>query len=273
MKQLTNLLSLNKQTNIIATILLLMSLCFVSCGGDDDGSNSKVVDGVNVNTGRKLVRLDINNPYTNSSEYVFKFRIDYDTKGRLSKVIRINSYKYENGTYIEIEAANELLNIDYDFRLIKYKSYSREFDCMFSLNEKGYISEIGGCRCKYDSYGYLTGTEDSRYIFSLAYEEGELIKSMVKNLTKDKIDITYITYGEDSSKGDLLFYMNTTTHFNGMRDVEAVLLFIAYQSGLFGKMTNHLTYLSKTSETSAVLQKKNEERGEQMLVRCAFKFE
>ena len=29
MKQLTNLLSLNKQTNIIATILLLMSLCFL----------------------------------------------------------------------------------------------------------------------------------------------------------------------------------------------------------------------------------------------------
>ena len=271
MKQLTNLLSLNKQTNIIATILLLMSLCFVSCGGDDDGSNSKVVDGVNVNTGRKLVRLDINNPYTNSSEYVFKFRIDYDTKGRLSKVIRTNDYRYENGKRVDVET--EWLNIDYDFRLIKYKSYSREFDCMFSLNEKGYISEIGGCRCKYDSYGYLTGTEDSRYIFSLAYEEGELIKSMVKNLTKDKIDITYITYGEDSSKGYLLFYMNTTTPLSGTRDVEAVLIFIAYQSGLFGKMTNHLTYLSKTSETSAVLQKKNEEKGEQMLVRCAFKFE
>ena len=262
MKQLTNLLSLNKQTNIIATILLLMSLCFVSCGGDDDGSNSKVVDGVNVNTGRKLVQLYIDD--------VYKLRIDYDMKGRLSKVIQINS-RYENGEQVDV--ATDILNVDYDFKLISYNYYNRKFDYMFSLNEKGYISEIGGCRCKYDSYGYLTGTENSDYIFSIAYEEGELVKAMVNNLTKDKIDITYIIYGEDPSKGDLLFYMNTTTPFGNMRNVEAVLLFIAYQSGLFGKMTNHLSYFSKSSETSAILKKKNEQKGKQMQVHCTFKYE
>ena len=125
MKQLTNLLSLNKQTNIIATILLLMSLCFVSCGGDDDGSNSKVVDGVNVNTGRKLVQLYIDD--------VYKLRIDYDMKGRLSKVIQINS-RYENGEQVDV--ATDILNVDYDFKLISYNYYNRKFDYMFSLNEK-----------------------------------------------------------------------------------------------------------------------------------------
>ena len=127
MKKLTNLLSLNKQANIIAAILLLMSLCFVSCGGDDDSSNSKVVDGVNVNTGRKLVRLDIHEPINNSyfglEEYIYKLRIDYDSKGRLSRVILTNDYKYENGKYVEIDATNMWLLLD----LSKHMMYQARF--------------------------------------------------------------------------------------------------------------------------------------------------
>lgn len=280
MKQLTNLLSLNKQTNIIATILLLMSLCFVSCGGDDDGSNSKVVDGVNVNTGRKLVRLDIHEPINNSyyglDEVVYKLRIDYDSKGRLSKVILTNDYKYENGKYVEIDATKELLNIDYDLKIVNiFKEWSYyKNDYMFSLNDKGYISQIANCGCTYDSYGYLTGVDSNSYIWTLAYSENELIKSMVNNLVKGKLDIYYMFYGEDRDKGELVFYMNAPTKgYNSKIAYQGVLCFIAYQAGLFGKMTNHCTYLSKSSETSAFFQKKNEQNNNTVDIHCTFKYE
>ena len=278
MKKLTFILSLNKQTNIIASILLLMTLSFFSCGGDDDGGNSKVVDGVNVNTGRKLVRLDIKDP--DNLENVYKLKIDYDTKGRLSKVILTNNYYYENGKWVEKDAALELLNMDYDFKLINFKIIyfkewrNIEYNYKFSLNDKGYISQIGDCNCTYDSYGYLIGADGDRYIWTLAYSEGELVKSQVKSLVKDNVSIYYMFYGEDSDKGELVFrmkapykgYMNTHAY-------QGVLCFIAYQAGLFGKMTNHCTYLSKSNETSAFFQKENEQDDNTIDVHCTFKFE
>ena len=99
----------------LLTISLVSSVSFgiTSCGGDDDGSSS-VIDGVNVNNGKKLTRLEIL-PETGSStttDYNYKLRVLYDSKGRLSSVIWTNGGKYENGKYIESEI--ELMKIDYD---------------------------------------------------------------------------------------------------------------------------------------------------------------
>ena len=162
----------------LLTISLVSSVSFgiTSCGGDDDGSSS-VIDGVNVNNGKKLTRLDIlleSNSSTTTGDYTVNLNVLYDSKGRLSSVIWTNGEKYENGKYIESEI--ELMKIDYDLRLVNiYPSLKY----MFSLNDKGYISQIASGSCTYDSYGYLTGVESLREICTLAYSEGELIKSLV----------------------------------------------------------------------------------------------
>ena len=256
----------------LLTISLVSSVSFgiTSCGGDDDGSSS-VIDGVNVNNGKKLTRLEIL-PETGSStttDYNYKLRVLYDSKGRLSSVIWTNGEKYENGKFIESEI--ELMKIDYDLRLVNiYPSLKY----MFSLNDKGYISQIASGSCTYDSYGYLTGVESLREICTLAYSEGELIKSLVSNLQNGNMQLYYMFYGENSSTGELMFYMNGEKHKTyGTNPIQAVMCFIAYQSGLFGKITNHCRYLSKSNETSAVLERNNEQNSNKFVVRCKFTYE
>ena len=90
----------------LLTISLVNSIGigFTSCEGDDDG-NSSVIDGVNVNNGKKLTELEILPP-TNSStttEKKYKLRVLYDSKGRMTNVIYTNAQKYENGTFSEGE--------------------------------------------------------------------------------------------------------------------------------------------------------------------------
>ena len=219
----------------------------------------------------ELTRLEIL-PETGSStttDYNYKLRVLYDSKGRLSSVIWTNGEKYENGKYIESEI--ELMKIDYDLRLVNiYPSLKY----MFSLNDKGYISQIASGSCTYDSYGYLTGVESLREICTLAYSEGELIKSLVSNLQNGNMQLYYMFYGENSSTGELMFYMNSEKHKTyGKNPIQAVMCFIAYQSGLFGKITNHCRYLTKSNETSAVLERNNEQNSNKFVVRCKFTYE
>ena len=259
----------------LLTISLVSSVGFgiTSCGGDDDG-NSSVIDGVNVNNGKKLTRLQILPESSSSSttDYNYKLSILYDSKGRLSNVIWTNGQKYENGKYTDVEI--ELMKIDYDLRFVYIFNVSSSLKYMFSLNDKGYISQIGNCSCTYDSYGYLTGVENITEIWSLAYNEGELIKSLVSKLKNGNMLLYYMFYGENSSTGELMFYMNGEKYETyGRNPIQAVMCFIAYQSGLFGKITNHCRYLSKSNNTSAVLERNNEQNSNKFVVRCKFTYE
>lgn len=84
----------------------------------------------------------------------------------------------------------------------------------------------------------------------------------------------YMFYGENSSTGELMFYMNGEKYEDyGRNVIQAVMCFIAYQSGLFGKITNHCRYLSKSNETSAVLERNNEQNNKKFVVRCKFTYE
>ena len=257
----------------LLTIALVSSVSFVltSCGGDDDGTSS-VIDGVNVNNGKKLSRLDINLNGVSSSVITEKLRIFYDSKGRLTNVIWTNGFKYENGKYSEGEV--DVMRIDYDLRVVNINDGYSSANYMFSLNDKGYISQIGNCSCSYDSYGYLTRVENVTEIWSLAYNEGELIKSLVSNLRNGNMQIYYMFYGDSSDSGELMFYMNSEKDKSyGRNPYQAVMSFIAYQSGLFGKITNHCTYLSRSNETSAVLQRNNEQNSNKTIIRCNFTYE
>ena len=181
--------------------------------------------------------------------------------------------KYENDKYSEYEVDVDIMRIDYDFRIVNISNGYSSANYMFSLNDKGYISQIGNCSCSYDSYGYLTRVEEFTEIWSLIYNEGELIKSLVNSLKHGNIEIYYMFYGENSDSGELVFYMNSEKEKRPRFSGQAVMCFIAYQSGLFGKITNHCTYLSRSNETSAALELGNEKNSNKYLVRCNFTFE
>ena len=267
---------------LIAMVLPLM----VACGGDDnDASNqSNIVDGFNINTGRKLLRLNIigsqddityyyNYGKLNKKDVQSEFNIEYDSKGRLSKVI------ITYPSYSEIVSNQEVLKIDYDLKVISVGSlYSNVMNFNFTLNKHGYISQFGNYSCTYDSYGYLTGVESIKDIWTLAYDEGELIKSAVNNLRS--IQLYYFFYGEDNNNGDLLFYMNNSSteryrDLGRQQDLQAVLCYIAYQAGLFGKITTHCTYLTKSNAASAIFNKKLEVNNKnfETKLNCSFVFE
>ena len=173
-------------------------------------------------------------------------------------------------TYAYTDAEVEVMKIDYDLRLV----ISNGLKYMFSFNDKGYISQIGNCSCTYDSYGYLTGVENTLEIWTLAYNEGELIKSLISNIKNGNMQLYYMFYSENSDSGELMFYMNSEKYEDYIRDpIRAVMSFIAYQSGLFGKITKHCSYLSRSNETSAVLEKNNEQDSRKFIVHCKFTYE
>lgn len=264
-----------KKLKILSMMMLLVMMLpfMVACGGDDDSKGSRIVDGVNVNNEKKLTRLEIQ-PQTssNTTDYSYILRVLYDSKGRLSNVVWTNGQKYENGKYIEAEI--NIMNIDYDLRVVNFYNGYSSLKYMFSLNDKGYISQIGNCSCTYDSYGYLTGVENITEIWTLAYNEGELTKSLVSNLRNGNMSIYYMFYGENSDSGELMFYMNSEKDEGyGRNTIQAVMCFIAYQSGLFGKITNHCRYLSKSNENSATLERINEQNSKKSVVRCKFSCE
>lgn len=262
-------------------LILVSIMCagLSSCGGDDEGGGApSIVDGINVNNGKKLVGLDVQEQIydINNRSNLYKLRASYDSKGRLSKIVWINGQKYENGKYIYGEV--ELVNIDYDLRLINFNSsyYNRKF--MFSVNNQGYFSQIGDCSLNYDSFGYLVGTENHAEKWSLSYNEGEFIKSMVNVFDRGRIHIYYMFYGEDRDKGELLFTLNSEKYqyaYYGSKSsisIQKAACFFAYHAGLFGKVTNRCTQLSKSNMTNAILERSGNNIYK-MITRCSFTFE
>jgi len=238
----------------------------VACSSDEGNELYKLVDGVNVTTGKKIVQLTINHKvpiYDRDTIITYNVKINYDSKGRLSRIIWINGHKYENNKYL-VNIDFEVIKIDYDFKMISF-NWGKEFnlkdpikkDYFFKLNKEGYISQIGDCSLTYDDYGYLIGVENTNYAWTLAYDKGEFIKSLVRILIDNKASFYYMFYGSDTNKGDLYFTLNTnsTNKFPSVSSVKGVMCFIAYQAGLFGKITTHCQYLSNSNETTATLQR------------------
>ncbi len=264
---------------VVLLPVVTLGIGLSACGDDDsNGSpNNNVVDGVSVVTGKKIKEIKILDYIRGKSTSVNNinttFKIDYDSKGRLSKVIRSDVSIYSADGNIETRDF-EYLSVDYDLRVAQiaegYLSY------MFMLNNKGCISQIGNCSCNYDEFGYLSGAETGNEVLTLAYSDGELIKSSVNNMAKGNIQLYYIYTGEDSNSGELYFTMNAPNK-RGYSDVEGIggirslLCFIAYQSGLFGKISKNCAVISNTS--TATFAKVLDQSEYNLTVHCSFKFE
>jgi len=258
------------QVVIFIMLTAVFNICVSSCSSSDDGGGTSVIDGVNVKNGKKLVKLDIQTETTmmDKPEYKLKIKIDYDSKNRLSKITCNEGKNSNNGKQIDEIIS---MKIDYDFKMVTLSDGTSSRNYMFALNDKGYISQIANYYCKYDSYGYLIGVENNKEMWSLAYNEGELIKSLYNY---KQMDIYYMFYGEDQKTGDLLFTINVERDNSyGNNSTVAAMYFIAYQAGLFGKITTHCTYLTRSNETAAILEKNTEKSKNKFRAYCSFTFE
>jgi hypothetical protein len=272
---------------MMSMLVLIAQAVFIACGGDgtDDGGNSEINGGVNVNKGKKLVKLKlIVDHYHDNTKYPWDIRISYDSQNRLSRIIAKNvTYKYidwDTGELVEHAVGDfDIAQIDYNLRTISlYPSKDYCFQYQFMLNNKGYISQIGTCSCIYDSEGYLIGVDSPKEIWSLSYDNGDIIKSVVDNLSLDKTKIFFYYYGEDPDKGELVFTMRDPdlsgqafewTHED--KGLRSLLSFIAYQSGLFGKISKNCSALSKSKNQEALFKRVGDNKTKE--VHCSFEYE
>lgn len=260
---------------------LMMMPLTTACGGDDDGgsdgdgSNGNVVDGVNVNTKKlkEITIIDYKDGNSQTTTLNYHFNITYDPKGRLSTVTLSDYTYYDNNSGVEKTTSVEMLKIDYDLHVAQINEVYRQASQMFTLNSKGYIAQIGKCTCSYDYDGYLTRVESNNEIWSLVYNDGDLLKSAVSKLAKGNIKMYYFFSGEDTNTGELYFRMNTPDNLvHNDNFTQSILSFIAYQSGLFGKISKFCTSLSKSNQSNAAFTKASESSSHQIVIHCSFKY-
>lgn len=236
-------------------MLMIMALPMMVACGDDD-SDSKNVGGVNVITGKKIVELSLTGVpsyYGGGWNSHITYIIEYDSEGRLKKIA---SKEIDNTSIY-----SEIASIDYELRILTYKSYyGSSIMFNFSLNNKGYIEQIGPCSLTYDQNGYLVGVEDLYGVSTLVYKDDDFIKSSVSPLLKGKTRLYYVSYGNATDKGDLYIRGQSTSDPKSRLsyDNRSVACFIAYQAGLFGKISKTIMNLKNEQQASAILDYKDD---------------
>ncbi len=230
-------------------LLVLISPVLVACGDDDDVPSK--ADGVNVYGGKKLIQMDL---WPEDSNIPNSFKIEYDSKGRLSKILnkgKASGY-YSNAS----DEYKAIVTIDYDIRLITFSENGYYDQTVgFSLNNNGYIELIGTTPLSYDSNGFLNEVEDAHGITTLAYNNNELIKAAFNPISKGNLKLYYLTYGSKNDSGDLYIYAKQDSEKKGYikYNNRAIGLFIAYQAGLFGRVTKTFLNLKDKNEASSFL--------------------
>ena len=265
--------------NLLVKSLMMLAVMVLSvvmaCGGGDDvttTNTSGIVDGVHVNS-RKLKSLTVER---------WSFRMEYDSQGRL---IAIEGLDYNSNSL-------SICKIDYDLRMAEYiNGMSSGYDyttgtsnitykkgrVVFSLNDKGYISQIGNCSLNYNSDGYLIGANSSNEVFTYAYNNGDVVKSMVETIRNGKIDMYYLGYGEDASKGELYFYINDDNnsyyyYYSETKIYRAIAVMVAYQAGLFGKTGHRFTELPNNSNKKLIIERIDDQHSQSTKITCTCEF-
>lgn len=243
-------------------LLLMMLLLMVACGGDDDNGSGKNVDGVNVANGKRIKEIYY---YDDNNTKNLAFKVDYDTKGRITSIL-CKASRYDYNQKIYVEEFYEVAKIDYDLKVLKVcDSYNLEKSVGFgfALNESGFISQIGTCTLKYDTKGYLINVDEPRGISTLAYDANDLIKASVTTFRRGEMDLYYVTYGNDNSQGDLYVRIhNTEQRLKNVLNIPGYVGLIAYQAGLFGRVSNSFMNLKNQDEASTLFEFQNDYKSE-----------
>lgn len=256
-----------KQLKLWSILMLTMMTMpiMVACGGDDeedDNGSGVIIDGVNVINGKKLVGLEIYSDEDPSS-LSLNVKIEYDSKGRMSKILFEQytiDYDVNTNTYKQYFSGNfkEYASIDYELRVISLKSYYNK-SYNYSLNKDGYISQIGTCILEYNENGYLTGVNQTSGISTLAYDANDLLKASVSQLSMGNISLYYVSYDNVDNEGNLFVRVKRTDDKRSFSRIDErdVVCFIAYQSGLFGKVCKSVVNVTNKSEASALFDYDN----------------
>lgn len=267
---------IKKISPLLFSTFIVVSLGLNSCSSDNDDDNGNG----SIGNRRKLSEITLKRDYSDKLYVVpneeYKYYMDYDSKGRLSKIER----KWQSGSESLWETYN-IVDIDYDFGLITISNSEKYYDEVyegrkryfnFELNDKGYISRLENLTCHYDEDGYLTRVSKEGGIWTFAYDQGDLIKYMLNDLAKEP-KIYYVFYGNNFDSGTLVYNVKAPNFHFYIRDDNSVLAIIAYQAGLFGKTAKHISYLSVPSTEKAIISLFDEKNPERYITtKCDFKF-
>lgn len=250
----------------IWSMMMLMVIALtmmVSCGGENEtDGGDKNIDGVNVVSGKRMTELNLYES-KDDSEPSSVYKMEYDSKGRLTKLLveqwESSMYGSGNGKY-RSGKYTDLATIDYELRVITiYFNTTSSSKMMFgfSLNKDGFISQIGECSFNYDTNGYLIGVENPKGIGTLVYDNNELVKAMTSHFSNGRTSLYYITYGNVNDKGELYTLVkrtNTDRTSTPFKNFESVIGFIAYQSGLFGKVVKVVYNLKDKNDATQLFK-------------------
>lgn len=248
-----------KQLKVFCILMLtvIMLPLVMACSDSDEKKESSIVDGVNVVNGKKLIELLM---YDEDNYYLYpnacSYKLEYDTKGRINKLLIKRGVYYKSKDSLSFDNDyEEFASIDYDLKML----IRDQVMYPFSLNKDGYISQIGTSFLTYDKNGYLSGVDEVDGIGQLVFEEDKLLKATISEYSNNNTSLFYVLSGDDDAQGELYIRINNTTsnhgiktpignHFFGSPSAcrRAIPTFIAYQAGLFGKVSK--TVLNLTSE-------------------------
>lgn len=249
----------------IFSLFVLLCLGLSSCGNDDDDEKSNqgestIVDGVNVTKGKKIKELTT---FNKENVVLNRYSVEYDSKGRLS-IIKVD------GT--------DLAFINYDSRLITiYLNNRKLFRFSFSLNTDGYMSTIGTSSLIYDSNGYLVRVDEvsCNRLGVLDYNNKDLIKASISELSSGKLELYYITY-DGKNEGDLHVHVNGPKNQNYywyVQDNKNVVSLIALHSGLFGKVPQSVLHFKDKKEATAFIEYEADDNRYNRDVRISFVYQ
>lgn len=244
-----------KRLNFLSILMLTVMVLplVVACSSDDSKGSSKI-DDVNVINGKKLVKLGFSSTYSGTQVY----KIDYDNKGRLSE-ISSGSIKYQENESQQMvpydTVYSQIASIHYDTQVVSIPFGNKSESFSFSLNDKGYISRIGGCTLTYDSQGYLNTVDEGKRFATLYYDSNDFIKASISKLVGG-VALYYVPYANSVDEGILYIRVQHSDEgsFRSNIDRQDICVFIAYQAGLLGQVTKTVLNLKDPNEAKAVFE-------------------
>lgn len=256
-----------KKSKLLSMMMLVIIVLpiMIACSNDDSKGTSKKSGGVNVINGKKVVELSF---FPGNNRHLPDiYKIDYDSKGRLSKIsyekILKDEYNSEKKEWVAVDVKNvEYVKVDYDLKVVtillndNYPDYPESFT--FSLNDDGYISRIGQCIFSYDSFGYLKNVDELKSIGTLYYDSNyDFVKASVSKFVDSNMALYYVPYTSTAEEGIMHVHVkHSDDEYNRNHDIgkKDICFFIAYQAGLLGKVTQTVLYVKDRNEATAMFE-------------------
>ena len=229
-------------------VMLCMLFCQITnaCSSSNDSSDI-IGDEIKVTHSKKLIAMNI------PEEKIYT-QIYYDKSDRISQL----TINYKN-----------VASVDYDQHIISYQKNNIVYNCNFKTNTQGYISEIGGYKCSYDSNGFLTNVERTSGLWTFQYVNDDLKTLIYDNLVRDRpLNYIFSCLGDNHNvtyyveMPHRLFFTDFKTKKRTNTEevlTEAMIVAAAYYSGLFGNVVKHFRYLSESEESVANFEQINYE--------------